>query len=101
MTAIQAKPVTPVRVTDVYGDKWWVSAEDLASKRILLPLRNRKGICLTDTPTGQRALRRGDAVSIHRDNIAGQANAHILDFYKYRASLVEVPIRQEGERLTW
>lgn len=86
-----------VRVTDVYGDRWWVSAEDLASKRIQLPLRNRRGVRLTDTARGQRMLRRGDAVSIHRDNIAGQANAHFLDYHKYRASLIEVEVKGREE----
>jgi hypothetical protein len=77
--------VTVIQIVDVYDVKLFIAAEDLAGRRTQIPIRNRRGVKLSDTKRGQLMLRRGDGTTIHRDNIAGQANAHFLAYHKWQA----------------
>ena len=63
-----------VRVPYVYGGHLYVSAEDLASTRVLLPLYTRDGRVWTDTKAGMRASRNHEATRLHRENIGEPVN---------------------------
>ena len=74
-------PVPVVQVTTVYGDKYYVNPAHLASARTQIPMYTKDGLKLSLTQKGESMQRRGKCLSIHRDNITGQANAHFNDYH--------------------
>ncbi len=66
-----AAPQPLARVPYVYGGYLHVAKADLEdARKVMLPLYTRKGLLWRDTPAGERARRRGEATSLHRENIA-------------------------------
>jgi hypothetical protein len=64
-----------IKVETVYGKTFYVSESDLSGpkpKRYQLPLYTRSGIRWDETRAGYAAARRGEATTIHRENIIGQ-----------------------------
>lgn len=58
------------RVPFVYGGHCYVSKHDLANERkTYLPLYTRDGRKYEDTPRGHAAMKRGEAMTLHRENI--------------------------------
>jgi hypothetical protein len=58
------------RVPFVYGGHYHVATADLANPaKTLLPLYTRDGRKWSDTLAGERAVRRGEADMLHRENI--------------------------------
>jgi hypothetical protein len=60
-----------VRVSLIYGGSYYVAANDLRNlSRTYLPRYTRSGLLWEDTRAGQRAARKHQATTIHRENIA-------------------------------
>lgn len=58
------------RVPFVYGGYYYVARSDLDNpSRTYLPLYTRDGRKYEDTQAGQRAVRRREATTLHRENI--------------------------------
>jgi len=55
-----------LKITTVYGETCYVSRQDFERCRIQIPLRFKTGLKLSDGV----ARPRGEAITLHRDNIA-------------------------------
>lgn len=58
--------MTILRITTVYGDRCFVTAEAFERGRVMIPLVTRDGRSVTDLPS----FKPGDCHMLHRENIA-------------------------------